>query len=455
MTMTRQTLWASTALFALSTPLAAQQAFELDEIIVSGNLDATTLERISATASVVTRDDLEQSGEARVIDYIARLPGVDVRARGPVGTTSSITIRGAGQNYVRVLVDGIDVTDTAGPQIAYDFGSLRTADVSRIEILRGNQGALYGSESIGGVVNITTRRATEEGLTASAALELGSYNTLAASYGLTMKQGDMDYAFTLSSIRTDGFSAADENDGNDEADGYRANRLSFALGRDLAGGGRVEVNGFYEASYGEYDELGPEDGDSLDETTDNSALGLRAMAQVPTGAVETEVAVTYYAIDRDTDGSSSYVDTNTGETVPTSADNLYESRRIGFSYLGKMSLNGTADLSFGMDFSREKFDRSGAAGPASGQSDTLAAFAEMTYAPSDNFDIVGNVRVDEHSQFGTFTTGRLAASWRLTSDYIVRASAATAFRAPSLYELFGDSGANPNLTAEESRSISG
>ena len=239
----------------LATPLAAQQAFELDEIIVSGNLDATTLERIGATASVVTRDDLEQSGEARVIDYIARLPGVDVRARGPIGTTSSITIRGAGQNYVRVLVDGIDVTDTSGTQVAYDFGSLRTADVSRIEILRGNQGALYGSESIGGVVNITTRRATEEGLTTSAAIELGSYNTLAASYGLTMKQGDMDYAFTLSSIRTDGFSAADENDGNDEADGYRANRLSFALGRDLAGGGRVEVNGFYEDSYGEYDEV--------------------------------------------------------------------------------------------------------------------------------------------------------------------------------------------------------
>jgi Outer membrane cobalamin receptor protein len=125
--MTRQTLWASTALIALSTPLAAQQAFELDEIIVSGNLDETTLERIGATASVVTRDDLEESGEARVIDYIARLPGVDVRARGPVGTKSSITVRGAGQNYVRVLVDGIDVTDTSGPQIAYDFGSLRTA----------------------------------------------------------------------------------------------------------------------------------------------------------------------------------------------------------------------------------------------------------------------------------------------------------------------------------------
>ncbi|WP_412509099.1 TonB-dependent receptor plug domain-containing protein [Roseovarius sp. SYSU LYC5161] len=440
--MTRQTLWASTALIALSTPLAAQQAFELDEIIVSGNLDETTLERIGTTASVVTRDDLEESGEARVIDYIARLPGVDVRARGPVGTKSSITVRGAGQNYVRVLVDGIDVTDTSGTQVAYDFGSLRTADVSRIEILRGGQGALYGSESIGGVVNITTRRATEEGLTTGAAIELGSYNTLAASYGLTMKQGDMDHAFTLSSIQTDGFSAADENDGNDEADGYRANRLSFALGRDLAGGGRVEVNGFYEDSYGEYDEGGPVDG-SPDEATDNTALGLRAMAQLPTGAVDSEFAVTYYAIDRDTEGSTDFF----------SADNLYQGRRLGLSYLGKMSLNQSSDLRFGTDFTHETFDRSGSAGPASGESDTLGIFSELTYAPSDNLDLVGNLRVDEHSQFGTFTTGRLAASWRVTPDYIVRSSAATAFRAPSLYELFGDSIANPDLNAEESRSV--
>jgi len=443
MTMTRQTLWATTALFALSTPLAAQQAFELDEIIVSGNLDETTLERIGATASVVTREDLEESGEARVIDYISRLPGVDIRARGPVGTTSSISIRGAGQNYVRVLVDGIDVTDTSGPQVAYDFGSLRTADVSRIEILRGNQGALYGSESIGGVVNITTRRATEEGLTTSASIELGSYNTLAASYGLTMKQGDMDYALTLTSIWTDGFSAADENDGNDEADGYRANRLSFALGRDLAGGGRVEVNGFYEDSQGEFDEGFPLADGSPDETTDNTALGLRAMAQLPTGTIDSEVAVTYYAIDRDTEGSSGGF----------GADNLYEGRRIGLSYLGKMSLNDAINLRFGADATRESYDQSGDYGPGSGEAELVGTFAELAYAPSGNLDLVGTLRLDEHSQFGTFTTGRLAASWRPAPDYVVRASAATAFRAPSLYELYGPFVGNPDLEPEESSSL--
>jgi vitamin B12 transporter len=152
------------------------------------------------------------------------------------------------------------------------------------------------------------------------------------------------------------------------------------------------------------------------------------------------------------DGSDFY-EFPPGNIVTTSADNLYQGRRIGLSYMGETRLNASADLRFGTDFTRETFDRSGADGPASGESDTLGIFSELTSAPSDNLDLVGNVRVDEHSQFGTFTTGRLAASWRPTTDYVVRASVATAFRAPSLYELFGDSGANPSLTAEESRSV--
>ncbi|MDR9483420.1 MAG: TonB-dependent receptor, partial [Salibaculum sp.] len=227
-------------------------------------------------------------------------------------------------------------------------------------------------------------------------------------------------------------------DGNDEADGYRANRLSFALGRDLAGGGRVEVNGFYEDSYGEYDEFGPVDGETPDEATDNTVLGLRAMAQMPTGAIDSEFAVTYYAIDRDTEGNSS---------------NLYQGRRIGLSYLGRTSLNYATDLRFGADATRETFDRSGDFGDEGGEADIAGAFSELAYSPTTNLDVVGTLRVDEHSQFGAFTTGRLAASWRPVGDYVVRASVATAFRAPSLYEQFATALTNPELTSEESSSF--
>uniref|UniRef100_UPI004053B60B TonB-dependent receptor n=1 Tax=Roseicyclus sp. TaxID=1914329 RepID=UPI004053B60B len=222
----------------------AQSVFDLDEIVFSAEFGATTLQETGTSISVVTGEELAASGETRVVDYIARLPGVDVRARGPMGSLTSITIRGAGQNYVRVLVDGIDVSDVSGTQHAFDFGSLTTADISRIELLRGGQSAVYGSEAIGGVINITTRRAEGDGVQQFATIEAGSYNSFRGSYGVAADIGALDYAFSLTRTQTDGFSAADENSGNSEADGFESNRLSFSVGHDLANGGRVGVNGF-------------------------------------------------------------------------------------------------------------------------------------------------------------------------------------------------------------------
>ena len=420
----------------------AQSVFDLDEIVFSAGLGETTLEETGATVSVVTREELEATGETRVIDYIARLPGVDVRARGPIGSLTSITVRGAGQNYVRVLVDGIDVSDVSGPQAAFDFGSLTTADISRIELLRGGQSAIYGSEAIGGVINITTLRAEEEGTTQFLNLEGGSYGTFRGSYGVATDLGALDYAFTLSRTQTDGFSAADENAGNTEADGYLSNRLSFAVGYDLAGGGRVGFNGFYEDSEADFDEQFPISDGSPDEVTYNEALGLRAYLELPTGRVDSTFAATLYRIERDVRGSTGF----------GTANNVYTGDRIGLSYLGALDLDAATTLRFGLDAERETFSQSGDFGPGAGESETVGIFGELAWSPSDRFDLSATLRHDDHSQFGGLTSGRLAASWRPTEDWILRASAAQSFRAPSLYELYGPFG-NPTLQPEESRSL--
>lgn len=421
---------------------SAQSVFELDEIVFSAGLGETTLEETGATVSVVTREELEATGETRVIDYLARLPGVDVRARGPIGSLTSITIRGAGQNYVRVLVDGIDVSDVSGPQVAYDFGSLTTSDVSRIELLRGGQSAIYGSEAIGGVINITTRRAEEEGVTQFVTLEGGSFGTFRGSYGVTGDLGALDYAFTLSRTQTDGFSAADENAGNTEADGYDSNRLSFAVGYDLANGGRIGFNGFVEESEAEFDESFPIADGTPDEITYNEALGLRVYAEIPTGPIDSTFAATYYQIERDVRGSSGGF----------GANNVYIGERVGISYLGAVDLNAATTLRFGLDAERETFDQSGDFGPGAGESETVGIFGELAWSPTDRFDLSATLRHDDHSQFGGLTSGRLAASWRPADDWIIRASAAQSFRAPSLYELYGPFGL-PTLEPEESRSV--
>ncbi|WP_439136367.1 TonB-dependent receptor plug domain-containing protein, partial [Roseicyclus sp.] len=428
----------------------AQSVFDLGEIVFSAGFGETTLEETGATVSVVTREELEASGETRVIDYIARLPGVDVRARGPIGSLTSVSIRGAGQNYVRVLVDGIDVSDVSGPQSAFDFGSLTTADVARIELLRGGQSAVYGSEAIGGVISITTRRAEDEGVSQFVDVEAGSYETFRGSYGVAADLGALDYAFTITRTQTEGFSAADENPGNTEADGFQSNRLSFALGYDLANGGKIGLSGFIEDARLEFDEQFPVSDGSPDEVSFNDARGLRAYLDLPTGTIDSTFAATYYEIERDVRGSN-IRDFGTGPTLNL-ANNLYKGERIGLSYLGRTDISATAQLRFGLDIEREDFSQSGDFGPGSGNMDTRGIFGEVAWTPAPGLDIATTLRYDDHSQFGGLTSGRIAASWRPNADWIIRSAAAQSYRAPSLYELYGPFG-TPTLTPEESRSL--
>ena len=420
----------------------AQSVFDLDEIVFSAGFGETTLQETGATVSVVTREELEASGETRVIDYIARLPGVDARARGPIGSLTSITIRGAGQNYVRVLVDGIDVSDVSGTQHAFDFGSLTTADISHIELLRGGQSAVYGSEAIGGVISITTRRAEAEGVQQFATIEAGSYNSFRGSYGVAADIGALDYAFSLTRTQTDGFSAAEENSGNTEADGFESNRLSFSVGHDLANGGRVGVNGFIEDARLEFDEAFPVGDGTPDEVSFNDSRGLRAYLELPTGVVASTFAATYYELERDVRGSAGGF----------GANNRYQGERVGISYLGRVDIATTTELRFGFDAEREDFAQSGDYGPGSGDSDTRGAFAELAWSPSSDLDFATTLRYDDHSQFGGLTSGRIAASWRPNADWVIRSSAAQSYRAPSLYELYGLYG-NTALQPEESRSL--
>ena len=420
----------------------AQSVFDLDEIVFSAEFGATTLQETGTSISVVTGEELAASGETRVVDYIARLPGVDVRARGPMGSLTSITIRGAGQNYVRVLVDGIDVSDVSGTQHAFDFGSLTTADISRIELLRGGQSAVYGSEAIGGVINITTRRAEGDGVQQFATIEAGSYNSFRGSYGVAADIGALDYAFSLTRTQTDGFSAADENSGNSEADGFESNRLSFSVGHDLANGGRVGVNGFIEDARLEFDEFSISDG-TPNEVSWNDSFGLRAYLKLPTGVVESTIDATYYEIERDVEQEEGFGLTR----------NLYAGQRSSFGYLGSIDLSAASSLRFGLDTTREKFSLTGTWGPDSGENDIFGIFSEISWSPSETLDLAATIRHDEHSRFGGLTSGRLASSWRPVEDWILRASAAQSFRAPSLYEMFYRFGGNPLLQPEESRSL--
>lgn len=423
--MIRSSLLASVAIspFLLSTALA-QDVFDLGEIVVSGSLSPVNEGQTGATVEIVESDDLAQ-GNTTVLERLDRLPGVNSTMNGGVGAAAGIQLRGLPARYVAVRLNGIDMSDPSGPQNAFNFGTLAPSGISRIEVLKGSQSALYGSEAIGGVIDITTYRPTEQGFSGSATTEAGSYGTASGTLSLGLLTDRAEVALTYGRIVTDGFSA---QAGDDEDDGFRQTTLtlsgSYAVTDTLTFGAAVNMRD----GVTDIDGFGNQFGVNAYEE-----LGARVYGELVTGNVTHTLAYSYFDIERRDPGG--FVTKFAGE-------------RKRLSYLGSASLNNGYTLNFGLDRTEESF----ASGGDAGTENTVSAQAELLFQPLDSLDLSAALRYDDNSVFGGNTTGRLAAAWRVQDDLTVRAVLGTGFRAPSLYERFSIYG-DTNLSPEQSRSF--
>jgi vitamin B12 transporter len=426
---------------------AAQDAFDLDAITISANRTATALARTGTSVSVVSEAELEDAGDATVASYLSRLPGLSLATEGPLGNSATLRIRGADGRYLAVYVDGIRVSDPSSTEMKFDFGSLLTADVGRIEVLRGSQSALYGGSAVGGVINIESRRATEDGLHQTVAAESGSYGTAGLSYGLTQKAGPLEMSLGLTHLRTGGYSAAAVGT---EADRAEATRLSLGSRYAVSDALTVGGNLFTQRTVQDYDGLIDTNGDGFGDTLADMAntqrrreTGARVFAEWQAGATAHVFALTHYDIRRDFDQSGSL--------------SAFAGKRLALGWQATTEISDALTLVYGADTVQETGTY---ANLPSGSADTRTSgvFGQALWSPLDRVDVSGTVRVDDNSAFGTFPTGRLAVAWRPSDDVTLRASVATGFRAPSLDELYGDYSAccffvgNPNLTPEKSDS---
>jgi vitamin B12 transporter len=446
--MTRTRLLASAAALAILPHAAmAQDAFLLDEIVISPNATPTLRERAGASVIVVTEDDLRAAGDVQLTDYLARLPGVSIVQNGPTGTFADLRIRGAGSRYISVFVDGILVTDPSTPSGQFeDFGGLTTGGIRRVEILKGAQSALYGGTAVGGVISITTLGGPElgEGTHQRAGGTAGSFGTFAGDYSFTRNTGPLSLSFALSHAQADGFSAASEANGNTEDDGFDRSRLSFGAQYAVSEALTVGINGFAETGSSDFDDFQsvppflPTDGDG---TSDRDTRGLRAFAQYDLGIWENETAASLYTTDR--------TSTSSGFTSE------FSSRRIALDHLSSAMVRSDLRLSFGLSFRDEEAEATSLPG-GSETTTTAGGFVEAVWSPSDRLDLTGTIRYDDHSEFGGFTTGRLAFAFRPAEGTVLRGAVGTGYRPPSIGELFDDFGffvGNPDLDPETSTSI--
>lgn len=436
----------STALATgLAVPALAQQGFDLDEITFTANRKETELKRTGATVSVVTADEITASGAVTLVDVLKSLPGLSVAQAGGPGKATNVRLRGLPERYIAVFVDGIRVDDPSQLQTQTEFSSLMAADIDRIEVLRGSQSALWGGSAVAGVVNITSRKAERDGWSQSSALEAGSYSTLSGRYGAYYRDDRLNFAFTLSHLQTEGFSAVNTLpvDPTFEADALRTTRLSFSSEYKATDALTLGASGYYRWFESEYDNFGS---NAAAANADNLGIGseyaVRAFGRFENGALTHEV-------------SASFFNTNRQDFAPRGTDTgTWNGQRFELAYQGGYQVSSALDLSFGLD---HKIEVATIRGTGPNRTALTGIWGQALWAPSEQLDVALSARADISSGFGTFPSGRAAVAWRPTATLTLRASAARGFRAPSFNELLGNPvwgiAPNPGAAPETSTSF--
>ncbi|MDQ8699573.1 TonB-dependent receptor domain-containing protein [Hyphomicrobium sp. LHD-15] len=440
-------LSSGTLLAALAaSPSAQAQVTELEGItIYSANKTPTEAAKVGSSVEVITEQQLASQSRSFVKDYLEQLPGVNFSQNGPPGSTTSISVRGANAAYVKVLVDGIDISDPSATTTQTAFEHLLVGDVSRIEVLKGSQSGLYGGDAVAGVISIETKKATKLGFSHSGGAEYGAYNTFRGAYtaGYATANGS-NISLSVQGVDTDGFSAAAVGR---EDDGYQ--NLTFS-GRGeyiLSPSAKVFFAARSLDAEHNYDGFAPPTYALGD--TDDFGKSVQHAGRVGTefsfldGAFQNTIAVQGMKVERDnfSNGLSS---------------GWFEGDRVKGEYKGVLTFNDQLSLLAGADWEQTGAENNNSTGRET--ADVTGTYAQLMMEPIDGLVLTGGGRIDDHSAFGNFNTYRLTAAYLVPgTETKFRASRGTGFRAPSLDELYGSYGfapdyGNPNLKPEESES---
>ncbi|MDG1022110.1 MAG: TonB-dependent receptor [Emcibacteraceae bacterium] len=433
----------STSISASTYYATAQETASQDEdvIIVTANRRPQPLSQIGSSVSVLTEADLERGQQPFVLDALESLPGVSTSQNGSFGGSASISIRGAGGDNTVLLIDGVQVNDASAPGGAFNFATLDTYNISRIEVLRGPQSILYGSDAIGGVVNIITKTGGE-GLGGKIFVEGGSFNTRRAGASLYGGTDKIGFNISASGLDTDGISEADENNGNTEADGLSSYTFAGKLTAQLTETFQLEALGNYTDTNGFYDAFDfvasvPFDGSMLQtNATDQFAGVVRGNLELLDGRFTNTLSAEYSEINR----------TLLGDFDPF----LATGTRTNIDYLGVLTVNQDWTVTGGLQHEKTKSE-----GNSESSFDINSVFGELAFTGFENLVITAGTRYDDHQTFGGNASSRITASYTVDQTGTkILANWGQGFRAPSISQLtfawLTFSGINEDLNPETS-----
>ena len=408
---------------------------EIENITIRSTRIPAGAKDIGSSLYIISEDQIKARGFKDAIDAISSAPGVTSKQNGSFGGVGTIRIRGASSSQTLVLVDGVPVNDSSSPAGGYNFEYLNTSNIQSIEVLKGSQSTLWGSDAIGGVINIYTKQPESTSFGASA--EIGSFGLKRGSADINFAGSNSRFRVSTSKTSVDGISKADEKDGNSEDDGFESESYSMSGSIDLDS---LILKGSlsYMESQVEYDSYGfatgVQDGDERS-NTDEFIGSISAFFDLFDDKLQNSIFISQSDINRDyySNGFFSFG---------------AEGKRELIRYQGNIEVNEFNKVAFGLESEESKVDVD--------ESTIDGSFLLYEFRPNSKIIISTGIRNDDHEAFGSKTTRRISGTFKPSDNLIIRSSWGEGFKVPTIFQstyfCCGATSANSSIRPETSTS---
>lgn len=455
----RRFLLAGAGLAALAGPGFAQSSL-LPDTVVSASREPLPASRVGSAVTVITRSDIEARQALTAADLLRDVPGVTLGRSGSFGGQTDVRIRGAESNHTLVLIDGIKVNDPSLSQ-TFDFSQITANEIERIEVLRGPQSSIYGSEAVGGVINIVTRSG-RRGFNFDAFTEAGSFRTLAGGFNVRYGDDLIKAALGYTTFQTHGISTADRRSGNPESDPFRLDTWHGKVSVTPADFIEFRLAGRSSKSLGHIDTF--QDGFLFPCMANNLCLATddRSFYKFVQYFGRGDVILKFFEGNLTNRTGLSYSMTQ-NDSLAASYNSVFTNksrrRKVDNETTLKFSTPevARADHRFTFLFEHERTSVLSASdfGFFERAITSKSYVGEYALGLWDRLFLTGAIRFDDNDFFTDRTTYRVTGAY-LFKEYGARlhASAGTGVKNPDLYQLFGSSpGFTPNPSLRPQRSF--
>ena len=419
----------------------------LDEVVFSANKYPNKTSLTGKVLTVISREQLEQAGAKNISQILNEQVGIYLNgANSNPGKDKTIFLRGAKGDHTLITVDGVPVYDATGIGSNFDIRLIPIDNIERIEVLKGSQSTLYGSDAIAGVINIITRKTQNKTLTGVGSISYGSYNTLQASTSLSGKKNKFDYNIGYSYVSTNGIDETIDTfhlNGRDK-DGYKQHNVQASIGFQVLQGWYIKP--YLRMSHLEADLDQGAFTDELDYTSTlkNRQLGLRQEISLGKG----KLTLLY----NHNNNNRRYIDDSTESQNGFSkySKGEYKSNEHFAEAYISSPLTSAIQITGGIDFRQSSTDQSYFSEDIFGTfesklgNDSLRHTQAGVYAAANfktgRFNIETGGRWNNHSEYGNKVVYNVNPSYLINQRLKFFANLSTAYRTPSLYQLYSEYG---------------